>query len=137
VQRISLSIAFTGAVTMALFLLVVIVALLIWIGVKLKPAGPTGWEYLIVNVTGDIEEMTKSLNDRGICESLNERELVMIWSPPREDEELASVLREAAALSKSEAAESKAALEEVGLKPYPRQIYAIFKKRISIGHSAR
>ena len=123
---------------MAVFLLVVIVGLLIWIGVKLKPAGPTGWEYSIINVTGDIEEMTKSLNGhRGPTESRNEWELVMISSRPREDEELASVLREAAALSKSEAAESKAALEEVGLKPYPRQIYAIFKKRIPTGHSAR
>jgi hypothetical protein len=122
---------------MALFLLVVIVGLLIWIGGRLKPAGPTGWEYIIKNITEDIREMERDLNDCGACESLNERELVMIWSPPREDDEWASVLRSSVAQSEEEAREVKAAVEKLRFKPRPSQIYAIFKKRISIGHSAR
>ena len=75
--------------------------------------------------------MTRSLNDRGVCETLNERELVMIWSPPREDDEWASVLRSSVAQSEEEAREVKVALEKLGFKPR-RQIYAIFKKRVPV-----
>lgn len=130
---------------MALWQFFVLAGLLVWIGLTLRiglmlktASRHIGWEYLIVNVTGDIEEMESTINDRGRLGS----ELVMIWSPPREDEELASVLREVGApLSTPEAAEikaaAKAALEELGLKPYPRQIYAIFKRRMPISDTRR
>jgi|HubBroStandDraft_6_1064221.scaffolds.fasta_scaffold2123936_1 hypothetical protein len=114
------------------FLLIAIVGLLIWIGRRLKPPSPTGWEYLIKNVTGDIQEMTASLNDRGLTETVSKRELVMIWSPPRADDEWASILRSAVAQSEEEAREVKTALEKLDFKPYPRQIYAIFKKRVPV-----
>ncbi len=117
---------------MTLLLLVVIVGLLIWIGVRLKPPAPTGWEYSIKNVTGDIGEMEKSLNETWIRESATRWELAMIWSPPREDDEWASVFRSSVARSEEEAREVKALLDKLDFKPYPRQIYAIFKRRVPL-----
>ena len=68
---------------MTFFLLLVIVGLLIWIGVRLKPHGAAAWECFIVNVTGDIDETERTPNERG----RQGWELVMLWSPPREDGE--------------------------------------------------
>jgi hypothetical protein len=117
---------------MTFFLLVVIVGLLIWIGVRLKPHGPAGWEYSIKNVTGDIGEMEKSLNETWIRESAARWELVMIWSPPREDDEWASVLRSSVTQSEEEVREVKAVLDKLDFKPYPRQNYAILKRRVPL-----
>jgi hypothetical protein len=61
---------------------VILLAVLIWIGLRIKPAVPAprpqiGWTYTVVNIAG-YEDVEKRLDEIGGWG----RELVFIWSPP-------------------------------------------------------
>jgi hypothetical protein len=61
---------------------VILLAVLIWIGLQLRPVPPTpkpqiGWKYTVVNIAG-YEDVEKRLDEIGGWG----RELVFIWSPP-------------------------------------------------------
>jgi hypothetical protein len=60
---------------------VILLAVLIWIGLKLRPTAPgakpqIGWKYTVVNIAG-YEDVEKRLDEIGGWG----RELVFIWSP--------------------------------------------------------
>jgi len=91
---------------MVLFILIVLVGLLVWIGVNLKSSTSPdsgGWEYELVNISRiEIWLIKNSLNEVG----RSGWELVMLWSPP-------------------------------GANGEKEALYAVFKRRIPIGHSVQ
>jgi hypothetical protein len=67
---------------MAIWEFVILLGVLIWMGLSLKPVGqaPTGWKYSMANISG-YEDVETRLNELGRWGS----ELVLIWSPPGSD----------------------------------------------------